>query len=275
MRRIALAAIILLTGCIHHPPRTDHLPARRWVIGVPEAGAAVARGTVYLQHAAKQAEDGNVYSIEFAAITNTTLVDPESPYYADIATNRWPSKRSHIDLSLDGGQTYVRRIGYGVPTDPARVGGEFVWSPPVDWSLLTTNAVLRMTDLDGNPPPSRTPAMPYDLPPGHYAQCAPFVIAGIQVLTPTNGAIVWASTPATVRWRQAGAGDTVRVYYITPETVGGWATQCLATVTGCVEVPGTNTASVTMPAPHPLARLILIGTNDVNLHGYSGDISIE
>lgn len=271
MRRAALLyGCLLVAGCVSTHP--NYPP--RWQIGTPAASGAVAPGTVYLQHESKQAEDGNTYTIQFFAITNVASVAPGDPYRTDIAANRWPVKRSHVDLSLDGGQTWPRRIGYGIPVDSGRTYGEFVWSPPLDWGLLTTNAVMRVTDLDGNCFPARTNPAPYDLPEGQYVKSAPFVIAGIHVLTPTNGQITWASTPTTVRWRSAGAGTTMRVYWITPNTVTNWPNQCLGTYTNIDLVEQTN--SIAMPAQTaPEVRLLLIGTNDINLHGYSGTISVE
>lgn len=269
-RAVIVSLCLLVAGCVSPPP---HWPPR-WQIGTPVACGEAALGTVYLQHESKQAEDGNTYTIQFMAITNTISVDPDSPYAADIAANRWPVKRSHVDLSLDGGQTWPRRIGYGIPVDSGRVAGEFVWSPPLDWSLLSTNAMLRATDLDGNYFPARTNPTPYDIPAGQYVKSAPFTIAGIHVLEPVAGQITWASTPATVRWRSAGAGTTMRVYWLTPSTVTNWANQCLGTYTNADLVEQTN--SIAMPAQTaPEVRLLLVGTNDINLHGYSGTISVE
>lgn len=266
MRKAALILVALvLSGCVSAPP---HWPPR-WQIGTPQAEGA----PVYLQHFAKQAEDGNSYHIQFFAITNTANVDPSSPYAADIATNRWPVKRTHVDLSLDGGATFTRRIGYGITADDGRIGGEFVWSPPLDYSLLSTNAVLRATNLDGNPFPSRDPAKPYDVPAGQYPTSPPFVIAGIQCLAPTGG-IVWASTPCTVKWRQAGGGQVVKLHWITPTTTAGYSTQIVATLSNCVEL-ATNSASVTMPPPQGTSKLLFISSSDPALNGYSQDISIE
>jgi hypothetical protein len=229
---------------------------------------------VYLWHEAKYREDGNTYTITMCAITNTANVDPESPYVADIQATRWPVHRTHVDLSLDGGRTWPRRIGNGVQMDRDRVSATMVWSPPLDWSLLTTNAMLRATQLDGQPFPAREPAMPYDVPAGQYVKSAPFVIAGIQCLSPTNGQIVYAGESYPLRWRQAGAGETIRLYWITPDTVDSYTNNLIVTLTNCVEM-ATNSQAVTMPAAIGVSKLLFISESDPALHGYSGVISIE
>ncbi len=280
MRKLALAAIILLTGCIHHPPpRPDHLPARRWVIGVPEAGAETS-GKVYLRPPSWRGLNlrDNVYSVKFSAITNTIYINPDSPYAADIATNRWPVKRSHMDLSVDGGNTWVRRIGYGVPVDPDRIEGELIWAPPPDPELMSTNAIIRMTTLDGLPFPSRSPAMPYDIPAGHYVQTTPFIIAGIHVLAPQDGAIAWASTPLPVSWRASGAGDTIKIYLLTPTmqmSEQAMTNHLIYTATNCQDMV-EQTRTITMPAiSAPQVRLMFVPTSDPYLRGYSATFSVE
>lgn len=270
MRKMTIVlGTMLVAGCATQHPAWPP----RWQLMSP-ADAGETNAPVYIWHEAKYQEDGNTYNIQFMAITNTTHVDPDSPYVGDIQSNRWPVVRTHIDLSLDGGATWPRRIGYGIKRDPGGVGATFVWSPPLDWTLLTTNAVLRATDLAGQPFAARDPAMPYDVPAGHYVTSAAFTIAGIQCLSPTNGQIVFANEPYTVHWRQAGAGDRIRLHWITQTTVSRYTNQVITVLSNCVEM-ATNTATVTMPAAVGESKLLFISESDPALHGYSGVISIE
>lgn len=272
MRRFWIASLLLVSGCC--TPTPPVLPSR-YSISVPMAMGAPAPGTVWLRHDAKMEEDGNTYTIKFFAASNTQGLEPGSIYYQDIQTNRWPYKRGHIDLSLDGGETWPRRIAYGVNTDPDFRGGEFLWSPPMDYSLMSTQAVLRITNLGGAPFPSRVPSMPYDLPPGKYVTSGKFTIAAIRVAIPFAGQISYSSTPCAIRWMQSGGGESVSVYWITPETVNNWKNQRLTTFTNCVEMVEQERL-VTMPsASHAAMRLVMMSESDPNLVGYSQIFSVE
>lgn len=270
MRKFAIVlGAMMVAGCATQHPNWPP----RWQLMSP-ADAGEPKAPVYIEHAAKMAEDGNAYTIQFFAITNTAQVDPDSLYYGDIVSNRWPVVRTHIDLSLDGGVTWPRRIGYGIKRDPGGTGATFVWSPPHDWSLLTTNAMMRATDLAGQPFPARSPAMPYDVPAGQYVKSPRFTIAGIQILSPTNNQIVYAGETYPLKWWQAGAGDRIKLYWITQTTVANYTNQIITLLSNCVEM-ATNEATVTMPAAVGESKLLFISESDPSLHGYSGRISIE
>ena len=275
MRKITMALLIIVGGCVAPHP---NLPSHRFFLGVPDAKAVPAPGTVWLFHESKMAEDGNTYKIGFGATTNTASIDTNSQFglacYTDIQTNRWPVKRNHIDLSLDGGQTFPRRIGYGVNVDPNRINGEFVWSPPMDYTLMSTNAMLRIVSI-GETWPQRDPPMPYDIPPGECPKSFSFTIAAIRVSAPASGDIVYAATPTTVRWMQSGGGAIVKVYWITQDTVDNYANQCLATLSNCVEMAWQE-RTITMPdQTNPQVKLVIQSVNDPNNIGYSKIFSVE
>ena len=187
---IGLLGVLLLGGCVSTPP----VFPPRWQIGVPCANAAPEPGTVYLRHDIKSAHDGNSYVIEFYAMTNSNSDCLDDPIVqdanSDLATNQWPARRCHLDLSIDGGSNWIRRIAYGAQVDFDRVGGRFVWSPREDYSLLTTNAVIRAVLLDAGPWPARTPAKPWDLPAGTFPKCSRFPIVGAVIDHPSGG-ILW------------------------------------------------------------------------------------
>jgi hypothetical protein len=243
---------------------------------VPCADAAQERGTVYLRHDLKADEDGNTYRIDYIAMTNTNSDVLDSPIVqaanADLATNRWPIKRMHMDLSIDGGQTWIRRIGYGVA--PGGPFGELVWSPPEDYSLLTTNAMLRLTTLDGDSFGHRGDGTPYDVAEGAYITSPPFKIVGATITAPEEGAILYSGFPVDLTWSQAGCGGTMTLMWISEETYANASNQVIATFTNCVD--GINTRSITINvAQHVDAKFVLQSSSDPAIIGYSGIINFE
>jgi len=253
-RPLHVICLVIVAGCLHTPQRQPP-----YILGVPMAEAAP--GTVYIRHALKSADDGNTYTIRWSSQTNWPGLTPE-----------WPVARFHIDLAVDG-SNYTRRIAYGVQTDKARLAGEFVWSPPLDYSLLSECARIRAAGLDGQPFPVDV-GYPPARPIGGYITSAPFVLAGIDCVAPAAGGVVYHNAPMTVTWRQAGAGVSISIYWITPETVSTWSSQILATYTNAV--CGTNTFTCNAAMPEAVAaRLVLVSNADPLIIGYSQTFIVE
>ncbi len=164
----------------------------------------------------------------------------------------WP-KRVHIDLSVDGGSNYTRRIGYGVPSDGTWVNYEYSL-PWWDRTLLTENAKLRMTNLEGTT----------------LGTSFIFTIAGIGVTSPAQGDVITPGTFIDLTWYQYGAGSEVEMGYITPSNET-WAP--FMTWSNCVA--GVNTVSwqVTLPSGLSQAKLVLRSVLHPANIGYSGVIS--
>lgn len=260
---ILLVILALFSGC-----RTEPGPhGQRYVIGIQTAEAA---DPVYLRHDAKSVADGNTYTIWWMAMTNANSDVPYPPYDAVLSNNRWPVQRNHIDLSIDGGGTWTRRIGYGVEIDRGRVSGQMVWSPPPDYSLLTTNARLRIVTLDGDQFGSGT-NYPFDVTPGQAIMSDVFTLAGIDVVAPGRSAAWYTTFPAEVRWRAAGAGSVCDVWWVTP-----YASGFIARVTNAPDAP-TNVCvieAVSMPAA-PEVQIAVRSVSDPAIVGYSATFSVE
>lgn len=270
LRPIGLLSVLLLAGCVSTAP----VFPPRWQIGVPSADAAIEPGTVWLRHDGKAAEDGNSYTIQFFAVTNTGSGLPEnSAYDADLATNRWPARRVHIDLSIDGGSNWIRRIAYGAQADESRIGGQFTWSPPEDYSLLTSNAVLRAVFLDARPWPSRSPAMPYDLAPGAYPKSDRFSIVGCVIDYPAAG-VLWQGTQVQITWRQLGGGSVYNLYWLTPDSAGIDFAHWITTISNVVTGANSKYVSLNVPVSDQV-KLALVSLEEPSIIGYSQPFAVD
>ena len=186
-RRLWPILFVFLGGCgtfTYHGPN-------RYSVGGPVAQAA----TIYLRNDAKMAADGNVYHFPYLAMTNTNSTATNDPtvqaYNAVLANNTWPYKRMHLDLSLDGGVTWRKRIGYGI--QPGGPNGDFVWSPPEDYSLLTTNACVRLRTMAETAPYVHVgDGLPFDNPTNDPMVSPIFVIAGATITNHESVAFEWA-----------------------------------------------------------------------------------
>jgi hypothetical protein len=264
--KLHILALALIGGCVSTSP----IIPPRYQVGIPSADAATndpVAGTVYLGRVFKS------YTIPIVAITNNANIDPESPAYLDIATNRWPARRTHVDLSLDGGATWPHRIGYGVQFDAARIEANLVWSPPDDYSLMTTNARLRAVPLDGSPWPQRTPPAPYDIPPGSYPMSGRFSIVGAVIDEPAGG-ILWRGNSATLRWRQLGGGTVYDLYWLTPDSAAIDMVHWVTSISNVVDGVNTKVISLNVPAA-PQVRLALVSASDQWIIGYSQTFTVD
>ena len=274
-RRLWIAVLLVCSGCV--TPPLPLIPTR-YQVTAPSADAA--EGRVYLRN--DLSRNGNSYAIEFFALRNVPADLTNGPsewaaMYYDIATNVWPYKRSHVDLSIDGGHSWCRRIGYGIPANATRTGGVFQWSPPEDYSLLTTAAVIRVTNLDGTAyeGAGRTPAMPYDVPAGTYITSSQFAIVGACITAPAGGTIQWRGEQTQIVWRQLGAGPVMDLYWLTPTSMGVDYQHWITTISNCVD-GATNTKWVSLNVPAcDAAKLVLVSKSDPVLHGYSDAFTVD
>lgn len=115
--------------------------------------------------------------------------------YVDYFASNWPAiTRVHLDLSLDDGATWHKRIAHGLDaqwgtniysyslrvtpdlwTENARIGLRTLWAS------TTNSIVFHEGDLSGK-----------------------FTIAGVRILTPTSGAVVLQPGYMQLTWHEAG-----------------------------------------------------------------------
>lgn len=266
IKRLSILMLCLAAGCVSTSP----VIPPRYQLGIPAADAATndpIAGQVYLGRVYKS------YTIPIFALTNNAYIDPADPAYTDIATNRWPARRTHVDLSLDGGSNWSRRIGYGVQFDDARVQADCVWSPPDDYSMLTTNAMLRAVPLDGSPWPQRTPPAVYDIKPDCYPISPIFSIVGATIDQPSGG-ILWRGETTTIQWRQLGGGSVYDLYWLTPTSQGIDLSHWITTISNVVQGANTKIISLNVPAA-PEVRLAIVSASDQWIVGYSQTFTVD
>lgn len=264
MRHSWIIAMLVVGGCVSTSP----VIPPRWQLTLPEGADAAAPGTVYL---------GRVYGSYkqvLCAMTNTLHVDPTSVAYVDLATNRLPVRRFNFDLSVDGGSNWTRRIGYGVQSTADRIECEFVWSPPEDYSLMTTAAVVRAVRTDGEPWPVRSPAMPWDLPAGCNPTCFTFPIVGAYISAPAAGSIQWEGEGTLIQWTQLGGGAVWDLYWQTPTSMGIDVMHWITSISNVVTGANSKTLSLNALASESL-RLVVVSQADSNLKGYSGYFTVD
>lgn len=136
-------------------------------------------------------QNHNIHKIAGSASTN----------HPTLVNNRWP-KRVNINLSIDGGLTFARNLGYGIPTENDRLDLDYDYSLPFDVNLITSSAVIQITDLENK----------------EYCRSKNFVIAGLQILSPKAGDTLINGLPIEIEWRQFGyPGEKFNLGYITRE----------------------------------------------------------
>ena len=268
MRKTWLALLLVMGGCI-----SPAIYPARYQIGIPQAnGESFIPAAVLLHNDLSQ--NGNTYTIQICAMTNTSSMAP-GDYANDILTNRWPPRRFHLELSVDGGSNWSRRIGYGVQFDEARVECDFIWSPREDYSMLTTNAVLRAIPLEGVTWPTRYPAMPYDLPEGKVPESFPFSIGGAIITNIISGSILWQGSQTTINWIQQCAGPVMDLYWLTPTDAEVDMSHWITTISNCVDgAVNSKVISLNVPVADQV-ELVLISQADPRLHGYSQPFTVD
>jgi len=223
------------------------------------AGEINPEGVVLLGESAggKWAQDGNSYTIQWIAATNVN--------YEVLRTNYWPQYRMHLDLSIDGGATWIRRLGYGLQTPRRSFGGEMTWSPPSDYDLLTTNAVLRFVNLKEQAFAGPQTGQPYDIDPTNGIRSKLFAIAGATIDSPIATDILCNDSQTEVIFRQVGAGDVVTLHWVTPTTNG-----FLGTYSNIVN--GVNSIDFWIPTNVPAAsqmKFCIRGVQYPSIIGFS------
>lgn len=279
MRRIWIILTLALAGCVTQSP----IIPSRYQIGIQSARAAVDQKSVVLigdSAESKSLKDGNSYVISWMSTTNVTSTATNDPLViaakADLATNTWPSYRIHLDLSVDGGLTWTSRIGYGLQTPGGAFASEFTWSPPNDYSLLTTQAVLRAVNLDGSPFTGVRHGRPWDINPTNGLRSSAFAIVGSVIDLPAAGAVIYPDTPGQLQWRQVGGGPTAIMYWLTPTSSGIDDGHIVTTLSNIVD--GVNSLSLQWPANLPAAAQMKFCIRSVTrpvIIGYSGVFTVS
>jgi hypothetical protein len=294
IRKLTLACLLMFGGCVTVHQQPGMTP--RLQLSVPAAAAAdsvrvdyhcpqghdcvtwtnipVLPERCYLDLPEKRERDGNTYTIEFMSSTNVSYA-PGMPEYDDMVTycltNRWPAKRNHIDLSIDNGTNYIRRIGYGIPVSASRYGGEMKWSPPKDFSLLTEQAKLRITNLNGSPFDNGPTNFACNVPPGKYVESFGFALCGAVIDAPAWNAITYYTGPLTMTFRQAGGGAVWNVGWIAPDDLHFHTMGTLSNV-----VAGLNTVTISNSIPRaPEVELVIWSASDRVIKGYSKPFAVE
>lgn len=294
-RELILACLLIMGGCVtvHQKPGM----APRMTLSVPTADAAdnvrvdyhcpqghncvtwtnipVFPERCYLDLPEKRERDGNTYTIEFFSSTNAPLQNTGNQEWDDISTyirtNRWPAKRNHIDLSIDNGTNYIRRIGYGIPVSASRYGGEFKWSPPKDFSLLTEQAKLRITNLDGSCFDNGPTNFACNVPPGKYVESFGFALCGAVIDAPTWGQITYYTGPLTMTFRQAGGGAVWNVGWITEADQNFHPMGTISNV-----VAGVNTVTISNSIPRAAeVELVIWSASDRVVRGHSKPFEVD
>lgn len=186
----------------------------------------------------------NVYRIQGYANTN----------HETVISNSWP-KRVHINLSLDGGVTFPRRIAYGLPTDNNR--HEIVYDYALPWwdtSLLTTAAVVQVTDLAGV----------------ELCQSDSYYICGLFVTAPAAGSTLVNGTLTDVEWMQYGGTPVVNLGYITQ---GGEFTVIQA-ISNAVDGANSYTWTVALPVTNAI-KLAVQSASDPYVWGITGILTAQ
>ena len=293
-RELTLACLLIMGGCVtvHQQPGM----APRLQLSVPTAEAAdnvrvdyhcpqghdcvtwtnipVLPERCYLDLPEKRERDGNTYTIEFMSMTNVSENTGDPDYdniLTYVRTNRWPTKRNHIDLSIDNGTNYIRRIGYGIPTSVSRLGGEFAWSPPRDYALLTEQARLRITNLDGLPFDNGPTNFVCNQRPGQYVESFAFALCGAVIDAPESAAITYYTGPLTMTVRQAGGGSIWDVGWIAPDDQ---AFHPMTTVSNIMA--GINTIQISNSIPRAAqVELVIWSQADRAIRGYSQPFEVD
>lgn len=229
---------------------------------------------IYIDVAAKFARDGNTYWSGWHMVTNVASWPPGTEIGDYLATNRFPVKRVNVELSTDGGSNYTRRIASGVQVNPDNLDGEFTWSPATDYSLLSEQAFLRLTDLDGHcfdNGPTNAP-FTFNRAPGKYVESAKFTVSGAVVTDPAQGDIIYAGSPMTVSFYQSGGGATWDIAWTSREDP---YFHIFATASNCVYgLINTSSGLCTIP-PSSEVVLLISSHADRVIRGRSGVFSVE
>lgn len=230
---LALSVILAVLGCARM------LPDRFKLSFTPGPPMVTGAGT-------EDTFTGYEYEIEGIAATNSPV----------LATNRIPVRRVHVDLSLDGGSNYSRRIAYGIPVNADRLSFDYTYS--LDWTdrtLLTERARLRFTDMEGN----------------FFGQSAVYTIAGIYGIFPAAGDTLVGGSNYEIEWFQSGGRPETEISYITPDNV---IPTPLATMSNAVFGHNAMLMQLAIPAL-PEVKLVFRSVSDPNIIGYSGIFEVQ
>lgn len=160
--------------------------------------------------------------------------------YVEALSNSPPIRRVNLDLSFDSGSNWTRRIANGLAVVP---GSNTYWySFRVTPDIWTEHARIAVRSLWGSTSSAIVPGE------GDMSD-ADFAIAGIRMLSPTNGAVLRTPSYPTFTWHEAGA-DAVTLGY---STNSGATWVSLATA-----LSPNPTNSVSLPLNCPTGRVWFI-----------------
>jgi len=186
---------------------------------------------------------GNIFTIAGFAVTNR----PDS-----IA--RWP-KRVNINLAIDG-SNFTRRIAYGIPTQDDRLTLNYDYAMPWwDLSMITTTAMLQVTDLAGT----------------QLCRSKRFCIGGLYVTSPKTGDTLVNTVATDIEWVQVGGLPVANLGYITEN--GDFTV--LTQITNIVNGANLYTWTVSgLPVTNRL-KIAIQSVSDLRVNGVSGIIRTE
>jgi hypothetical protein len=220
------------------------------ILGIILATAFLAgckTGTLPAAHNVKVAPQPMLTQLYTASTTANvyTILGYANTNHPTLITNRWP-KRVHINLATDG-TNFSRRIGYGVPTDDIRHELRYEYALPYwDYSLITTNARIQITDLAGT----------------QWCLSQPYSIAGLYFIEPAAGATLVNGAPVDIVWYQVEGLPVVNLGYI----VQGGEFTVLQTISNVVAGSNTyNWIATGLPATNAI-RLGLQSVSDLTIN---------
>ena len=135
----------------------------------------------------------------------TKTITFERPYTYYFASNYPAVMRVNLDLSLDGGYNWHRRIAHGIPAHWG--SNSYEWSFIVTPELWTERARIAVRTLWSS---TTNAVMLHE----GDASDSNFAICGVRILSPTNNQVVLQPGYMPISWHEAGP-DYVDIGYST------------------------------------------------------------
>lgn len=116
-------------------------------------------------------------------------------YNSHSMSNQTPNLRVNLDLSLDGGSNWHKRIAHGIPAEWGT--NSYMWSFQCTPAMWTTNARVGVRTLWYSTTNKLTL---------HYGDMSDssFTIPGVRILAPTNNERINQPSYKTIRWHEVG-----------------------------------------------------------------------
>lgn len=135
----------------------------------------------------------------------TKTITFERPFTSTFASNYPAVVRVNLDLSLDGGSNWHRRIAHGIPAHWG--SNSYEWSFLVTPDLWTERARIAVRSLWSS---TTNAVMLHE----GDASDSNFAICGVRILSPTNNEVVLQPRYMPISWHEAGP-DYVDIGYST------------------------------------------------------------